>query len=99
MEMLGPLSLFVLIPLGLALLWSVRLLYAARGPVDDPLRLILNIAGWTLTIVGIIGTVTLFLVLQLGAFAWVCLGRVPMGHQEIHRPICSRIRSKYIEGP
>ncbi|MFV1968435.1 MAG: type II secretion system F family protein [Pirellulaceae bacterium] len=63
MEYVGPISLIVLIPLGVALLWSVSLAYRARGlSVDDPLRLVLTFSGWTLIILGLMGAVTHLLV-------------------------------------
>jgi type II secretory pathway component PulF len=68
MGIFGPLSLLVLIPMGVALLWAVQLLYRARGAADDPLRLILTLAGWIMIVVGLIGTAThlLFVVSPVG---------------------------------
>ena len=49
MHTFGAISLFVLIWIGVAVLWSIRLAYRARGAAaDDPIRLVLTIAGWVL---------------------------------------------------
>lgn len=53
----GPISLLVLIALGIGVLWSVRLAYRAHGASsDDVVRLVLTIAGWLLILVGLLGT-------------------------------------------
>lgn len=57
MDTTGTLSLLVLIWIGIAVLWSVRLAYRKRrATADDPVRLVLTIAGWLLILVGILGT-------------------------------------------
>jgi type IV pilus assembly protein PilC len=57
MELFGSIHLFVLIWIGIAVLWSVRLAYRKRGSsADDSVRLILTVAGWALILVGILGT-------------------------------------------
>ena len=53
----GTLSLLVLVWIGIAVLWSLRLAYRNRGArADDPVRLVLTIAGWLLILAGILGT-------------------------------------------
>ncbi len=66
-EIFGPLSVVGTIFLGVALLWSVRVVYGGRrAPSDDALRLVLTIGGWTLIHVGVIGAVAqLFFFLPL----------------------------------
>ncbi|MBC8353046.1 MAG: type II secretion system F family protein [Planctomycetes bacterium] len=57
MEVFGSIHLFVLIWIGVAVLWSLRLAYRNRGSgADDSLRLILTTAGWILILAGILGT-------------------------------------------
>ncbi len=57
MEPFGSIHLFVLIWIGVAVLWSLRLAYRQRGAVgDDSIRLILTIAGWALILFGILGS-------------------------------------------
>ena len=57
MEIFGSIHLFVLIWIGVAVLWSLRLAYRKRGAVaDDSIRLILTVAGWILILGGILGT-------------------------------------------
>jgi type IV pilus assembly protein PilC len=57
-EALGPLSVFGSVILGIALLWSVRLVYGNRRDTsDDALRLVLTIAGWTLIHLSVISIV------------------------------------------
>ena len=57
MEIFGSIHLFVLIWVGVAVLWALRLAYRKRGAVaDDSLRLILTMAGWILILGGILGT-------------------------------------------
>ncbi|MEX0820421.1 MAG: type II secretion system F family protein [Pirellulaceae bacterium] len=57
MEPFGSIHLFVLIWIGVAVLWSLRLAYRKRGAVaDDSVRLIMTIAGWVLILTGILGT-------------------------------------------
>ena len=64
----GAISLFVLIWVGGAVLWSLRLAYRSRGAAaDDPIRLVLTISGWVLILVGILGTVVQVL-LPFGLF-------------------------------
>ncbi|MEO8494094.1 MAG: type II secretion system F family protein [Planctomycetota bacterium] len=57
MEVFGSISLFVLIWIGVAVLWSLRLAYRKRGAAaDDAVRLILTVAGWVMILAGILGT-------------------------------------------
>lgn len=77
MEM-GTLSLVVLIWIGVAVLWSMRLAYRRRGATaDDPVRLVLTIAGWTLILVGILGTATQALAF-LAPLAWIIIADTMM---------------------
>jgi MSHA biogenesis protein MshG len=70
---LGPLSLFVLILIGVAMLWSIRLSYRTRlGVADDAVRLILTIAGWVLILVGILGTATQAFIFA-APMAWIVI--------------------------
>lgn len=73
MDFFGSIHLFVLIWIGVAVLWSLRLAYRKRGAVgDDSIRLILTIAGWVLILFGILGTAMQAFV--FGApFAWVVI--------------------------
>ena len=79
---LGGFSLFVLIWIGIAVLWSIRLAYRARGAMaDDPVRLILTITGWVLIIVGILGSVTqaMFVFAPLGWFVTLAIISMAVG--------------------
>lgn len=70
MNVFGSLSLFVLIWIGIAVLWAERVAYhGARTSVDDPIRLMLKIGGWVLIILGILGT-EFQLMVFLSPFAW-----------------------------
>ncbi|MDA1055299.1 MAG: type II secretion system F family protein [Planctomycetota bacterium] len=73
MEVFGSISLFVLIVIGVALLWSIRLAYRKRGAAsDDALRLILTVAGWVLILSGILGT-TMQAFLFGAPFSWIVI--------------------------
>jgi len=64
MEVFGSIHLFVLIWIGVAVLWSLRLAYRKRGAAaDDSVRLVLTVAGWAMILVGILGT-------AMQAFIW-----------------------------
>ncbi len=57
MDAIGSITLFVLIIIGVAVLWSLRLAYRKRGAsADDSIRLILTVAGWAMILAGILGT-------------------------------------------
>ncbi len=73
MNLFGSISLFVLIWIGVAVLWSLRLAYRKRGAAsDDALRLILTIAGWALILFGILGTALQAFVFG-GPFSWIVI--------------------------
>lgn len=70
---IGTLSLIVLIWIGIAVLWALRLAYRRRGAqADDPMRLILTISGWVLIMTGIIGTATQMLVF-IAPLGWLVI--------------------------
>ena len=78
MNVFGSIHLFVLIWIGVAVLWSVRLAYRNRGAVaDDSLRLILTIASWVLILAGILGT-ALQGFLFAGPLAWIVILAIVM---------------------
>jgi type IV pilus assembly protein PilC len=73
MNVFGSIHLFVLIWIGVAVLWSVRLAYRSRGAVaDDSIRLILTMAGWILILAGVLGTAMQGFIFA-GPFAWVVI--------------------------
>ena len=73
MNVFGSIHLFVLIWIGVAVLWSVRLAYRSRGAVaDDSIRLILTMAGWILILAGVLGTAMQGFIFA-GPFAWIVI--------------------------
>ncbi|HUG67643.1 MAG TPA: type II secretion system F family protein, partial [Pirellulaceae bacterium] len=73
MKVFGSIHLFVLIWIGVAVLWSLRLAYRRRGAVaDDSIRLILTMAGWILILVGILGTAMQAFIFA-GPFSWIVI--------------------------
>ena len=72
MNVFGSIHLFVLIWVGVAVLWSVRLAYRNRGAVaDDSLRLILTMAGSILILAGILGTAMQSFNFGGGLLSWI----------------------------
>ncbi len=60
----------ILLPFGVSLQMSLRLLYGARGPqVGDPVHLVVSVAGWTLTILPLIA----FIVVGTTWLSWFVL--------------------------
>lgn len=78
MDIFGSIHLFVLIWIGVAVLWSLRLAYRKRGAAaDDSIRLILTIAGWILILAGVLGTATQAFI--FGApFSWIVILAIVM---------------------
>lgn len=73
MNVFGSIHLFVLIWIGVAVLWSLRLAYRRRGAVaDDSIRLILTMAGWILILVGILGTAMQAFIFA-APFSWIVI--------------------------
>lgn len=72
MGIFGSIHLFVLIWIGVAVLWSLRLAYRKRGASDDSLRLILNMAGWILILAGILGTALQGFIIA-GPLSWIVI--------------------------
>src|SRR5688500_13381182 len=57
-EALGPLNLAVLAFLGVALLWTLRMVYGQRGAgSDDVLKRFLSTAGWLMLLLALLGVV------------------------------------------
>jgi type IV pilus assembly protein PilC len=78
MEVFGSIHLFVLIWIGVAVLWSLRLAYRRRGAAaDDSIRLILTMAGWILILVGILGTAMQAFIFA-SPFSWVVILAIVM---------------------
>jgi type II secretory pathway component PulF len=57
MQYVGAISLFLVIPLGFALLWAARVAYCGRGTSDQAALWFLTIAGWACIVLGLVGTV------------------------------------------
>ncbi|MCA9121831.1 MAG: type II secretion system F family protein [Planctomycetaceae bacterium] len=73
MKIFGSIHLFVLIWIGVAVLWSLRLAYRRRGAAaDDSIRLILTIAGWVLILAGILGTAIQGFIFA-GPLSWIVI--------------------------
>ncbi|MCO6458102.1 MAG: type II secretion system F family protein, partial [Pirellulaceae bacterium] len=68
MNSLGPLNTAGLLVLGVAVLWTVRLVYGVRGAQgEDLMRRLLLVTGWMLVVTGALGVLA-------GLLSWLSLG-------------------------